>query len=537
VSGAVDAVFAPDAHRGPVVLGSFTAGPVARRVAERLGRAALIAPRDRRIADLPGAVAGQRSALVCLLEREMTLETVTGIIERSLVLRLPFGLLPVPEDDATADRLVASLGRAPRRYPHRSALYCDFVDEWTGPADNRYGRAGSTRFMALLADGVEVAVVHAHGNGGDFRVGEHVLCVKVGRRPGGTATARHLPCWGSGPCRLDHRPGFLAFHGPRAVRARIAAFLSCATVQTADGMLDPADLFVTHLRRAPETEAVLASLRINLATPEVGTAVLRALDAGRPVGRVALQLNSLSRYGPPSFVCLGDPEVRACAPPPAAPTDRPAAAGVAAVDPAAVRPAAAPRRRWTEPAALLFAADLLADLNPARRAVRRALQRASAGSPTEEDALDQRLLSELSRHADRLPNLAAVWGRRCVRDLGGATTAALCHRCGTMAAEETWRSMLYRDCTRTVRRCPVHGVLTDRPAGPWPAAAWLSVDPQGVGTIGGGMGPNARIAVVPIGGPARRLVLGRPHHGPLTVVAVAGGRFALAAGLTGLAAP
>ena len=295
------------------------------------------------------------------------------------------------------------------------------------------------------------------------------------------------------------------------------AFLSCATVQTADGLLDSADLFATHLLRGPDTEVVLASLRINFGTPEMGAAVMRALAHGQPVGEVALRINSLSAYGPASFVCLGDPEVRV----PARAVSRTAAdaAWASRAPVLGPAPASAPR--------LLFAADLLADLGTTSSSTRQALRLAAGrgGSADDLSALDRQLLTALVHHADRLADLVGVWSARCLPD--GKHAPAACPRCSGAAIEETWSSALYRGYARMLRRCRVHGVLAEQPTGAWPGPDWLATDADGIGILRSDLRPTTQLALVPPSGP-----LG----GLSSVLAVADGHFAVAHGIAGLAA-
>ena len=214
----------PNAARSecPRVIGTAASAQLATQAAARLGRPLTITAPGQPLVDALRSAPGRGSALVCLAEPEFTLAAVNELIDQSVRLRRPVGLLPVPPDEAAAADMVAKFGREPRTYPHRAALYCDFVAEWRESDDQRYGRVTSTQFMSRLAEGVDAAVIHAHGNGGDFRVGDHVLCVKVGRPADAIATARHLPCWGSRPVPArpqDDFPGLSrAWRAPGAHR-------------------------------------------------------------------------------------------------------------------------------------------------------------------------------------------------------------------------------------------------------------------------------------------------------------------------------
>ncbi|MGF1431535.1 hypothetical protein, partial [Kitasatospora sp. LaBMicrA B282] len=329
------------AARGGLVLGCGSATELARCYAQALGRRFQELPADRPVAEALAAADRTESVLVVLPEPGCDLATVTRLVETARRHRIRFGLLPLSADPTEALHLVvrswaAQVAPAPD-HAHRTMLYCDFRREApAGPALS-YGSDGSEEFVTRLREGAQAVVLHSHGNGADFRVGSHVLCLQVDRlrpepaRPG----ERHLPCQGGGGCRLAHKTSFRAFHGAAALRARLLVLLSCSAYQPADGLLDARFQLSRTLLYGPHVAGFVASTRINHGTVQLGVAVERLLDQGASLGEVALRINLLAGEGLASYVCVGDPELAA----PPAPA-RPAPARTAATRPEPARAAA-----------------------------------------------------------------------------------------------------------------------------------------------------------------------------------------------------
>ncbi|MEU7524214.1 hypothetical protein AB0A74_00610 [Saccharothrix sp. NPDC042600] len=261
------------------------------------------------------AVADARgSVLVMLPEKEFDFATANQLMRDSVALRLPVGVVPLPADPDAATETVARVvtrWRAPEPAGSRLALYCDFQDAAPAQCPWAFGWKDSDAFLDRLRSGVQAAVLHSHGNGADFRVGKHVLCVQAGtlRPPTGRRGGRFLPCQGGGDCRLDHHTEFVAFHGANAVRARLVVMLSCSAYQPYDGLLEPQFQFAHAMVSAGgHTAGLVASTRINRQPPQLGLAVARLLDAGASLGEIAMRINLLSPQSP-SYLCVGDPDL------------------------------------------------------------------------------------------------------------------------------------------------------------------------------------------------------------------------------------
>ncbi|SEF23479.1 hypothetical protein SAMN05421837_102201 [Amycolatopsis pretoriensis] len=273
-----------------------------------------VADRTQWSRSVEGIAAAHDSALVLLPEDEFDFSTANALMRDGVTYRLPIGVLPVPGESRAARDLTTRAvehWRRPDHSAHRLALYCDFRSEPPTRTAWAFGSAGSDEFVERLRTGVEAVVLHSHGNGADFRVGKHVLCHQAdSSRPArGRSGERFLPCQGGGPCRLEHRTEFTAFHGVGAVRARLVVVLSCSAFQPADGMLQPRFQFAGGmLSRAGHAAGLVASTRINHQTPRLGVAVARLLDDGAPLGEVAMRINLLSS-APPSYLCVGDPDL------------------------------------------------------------------------------------------------------------------------------------------------------------------------------------------------------------------------------------
>lgn len=297
------------------MVGWADAAAAAARYAEATSRPVKpVSGRDEWSALATAAAGAYRSVFVLIREREFDFSTANQLMRDGARLRLPIGVLPLPEDpgeaDALLDRTLAH--RDAPESAHRLALYCDF--RATPPAEVpwAFGSAGSGEFIGQLRSGVDAVVLHSHGNGADFRVGDHVLCAQADafKPERGRAGDRCLPCQAGGACRLDHKNGFVAFHGVGAVRARLMVLLSCSAYQPSDGLLEPRFQFARRMiSHGGHTAGLVASTRINHQTPQLGVAVARLLDQGVPLGELAMRVNLLSS-APPSYLCLGDPELR-----------------------------------------------------------------------------------------------------------------------------------------------------------------------------------------------------------------------------------
>ncbi|MFI9275833.1 hypothetical protein ACIGXM_34815 [Kitasatospora sp. NPDC052896] len=448
---------------GGLVIGQGSAGELAHRYAEALGRPFLaVEDSDQALRALDLAAARDGSAFVLLAELELGFREVNALMGRGRELNLPVGVLPLPADPAEAAALVdraATLHAPTPRHRHRSLYYTDF--RRTPPAERPgvYGSAQSGEFVEQLRSGAEAVVLHSHGNGADFRVGEHVLCLQVdGLRPApARAGERFLPCQGGGPCRLDHKSGFQAFHGARAVRARLLVLLSCSAYQPHDGLLGARFQLSQQLLRGAHVAGVVASTRINHGTPQLGVAVAQLLQEGASLGEVALRVNRLSAQGPASYVCLGDPDLVL---PPAGATERPAQAPVAAAAPVrtATTPARAAVRPWQSTVDLLFATEFAAATDSTRLSGRLAEAAVAAmRAPASATKLDTALLRVLAAAPEE------AWQQLCLPT--GSRPDGQCPACGGPVTETAYAAVLHPAYRRTVRRCAVHGLLSDTPAG------------------------------------------------------------------------
>lgn len=425
-----------------------------------------------------------RSVLIVLDEAVFTFNRVNYLIAASCEFNVPIGVLPLCADRAKANlflkRLLArAAGR--RKYSHRTALYSDFVDRWPehfAIPGSMFGVANSADFIDCIKAGTEAAVLHSHGNGADFRIGTSVLCVQVNsaHRARGRPGEKYLPCQGGGPCRLGHKASFTAFHGPEAVRSRLLVLLSCSTHHPQDGLLDQRFLFSTALLEGEHTEGIVGSIRINFGTPELGLAVMRALDAGLTLGQIALQINKISPYGPPSYLCVGDPELSLARNTSGlSKSGHPASPG----HPGRNVPQGGSVLQSDAAVPYLFAADLLTACSS--RTVQKGLlalpeRLRSAGlhglgGRSFDHRLDRDLAHALadilvSAVADR-DGFQPPWWRLCTT-AATSDSAERCPVCARKVTQQSMRSQLYQRYHRIVRRCPQHGVLLDRPAtGEW----------------------------------------------------------------------
>ncbi|MGW3461835.1 hypothetical protein ACWDE9_20565 [Streptomyces olivaceoviridis] len=420
-----------------------------------------------------------RSVFLLAPERDLDFPTVGRLIEQGRAARLPIGLLPLPDDPDEAGRAVRRAERqaagAGRAYRHRTALYCDFRPEPPSPDPSAHGSGQADAFMARLTDGVEGLVLHSHGNGADFRVGNHVLCLRVGpKAPApGEPGERFLPCQAGGVCRLDHKTGFVAYHGADAVRARLVVMLSCSAYQPHGGLLGARFQLSQNLMRGEDVAAVVASVRINHGTPQLGVAVDRLLREGASVGEVALRINRLAPADAASYVCLGDPDLTLSrlptTTPGAATAATPAAPATASAGPytAPGRDPAAPAARRRSgptpqgPVDLLFAADLAASQG--------AVTTAAALAAAATDAIRGPATPRFDRHVARMLARAVddgdrpAWHPLCTSTGEGAGPP--CPLCGGPTVEEEHASRLYAGYLRRLTLCPTHAVVRDVPAG------------------------------------------------------------------------
>jgi hypothetical protein len=244
------------------------------------------------------------------------------VIRASCQLDLPVGVLPLDAGPTGALAAIRSVTQLPQDpvYTHRVALYSDFFGTPPGaatPAMPLFGETTSEPFLDWLTTGTEAVVLHVHGNGADLRVGTEVLCVQVGadRPTQAKPDERYLPCQGGGRCRLEHKTSFRAFHGPSVMRSRLVVLLSCSGFHPSDGLLDDRFTFSGALRKGNHVRGVITSTMINFGTPELAVATMATLDAGATLGELASKINRVPGYGPPSYLCLGDPDLRLNGPP------------------------------------------------------------------------------------------------------------------------------------------------------------------------------------------------------------------------------
>ncbi|MFI5907235.1 hypothetical protein [Dactylosporangium sp. NPDC051541] len=244
------------------------------------------------------------SALVVVPGEELTYAAVEALLDVSVEVGTPVGVLPIGRDG----RLPGSRPQPAPPAPRAAAMYCHFRSRFD--CEVEYGREEAREFLTRLTGGVEAAVFHAHGNGADLEVGSHVFCVQVDHlrgkpRPGDLT----LLCQVGGPCRLEHLP-LTAYWGASAMQARIVVLLSCWGYHPADGVLNPEVLFGTALLRGSTVEAFVASTRVTFNTPELAQATLAFLELGGTVGELTMLLNRFPGTATPPYICIGDPDVR-----------------------------------------------------------------------------------------------------------------------------------------------------------------------------------------------------------------------------------
>jgi hypothetical protein len=306
---------APPPGTGGAVVGVGAASDFAEHLATALERPVATVSRLSDAGRAIKAASRHSSTFILLPRRLLTYAAARELIEISCELDHPIGLLPL---DAGINEMADGIARrwippsAPPVFPHRIALYCDFRTIAPPGFPLFAGADHSERFIQWLREGTEGVVMHVHGNGADFRVGRHVLCRQVGadRPVRGRADESHLPCQAGGRCRLEHKTSFDAFHGPSAVRARLLVLLSCAAFHPADGLLDARFVFAEALLSGDHVRGVVTSSMINFGTAELAVATAASLDAGATLGTIASRINALAGHGPPSYFCLGDPELR-----------------------------------------------------------------------------------------------------------------------------------------------------------------------------------------------------------------------------------
>ncbi|WP_128378884.1 hypothetical protein [Streptomyces cavernae] len=484
-------------HSGGLVIGWGTGGDLARSYADALGRPFLAVSGGREWPRAAIAAAESGSGFVVLPEEDFDFGTAGMLFEHGRNMNLPVGVLPLPMDRTEAAFLVArawALRRLHRPFAHRTALYCDFRSGPPGGLPDAYGSAQAGQFLELLRTGVEAVVLHSHGNGADFRVGSHVLCLQAdpSRPAPGRQGEKFLPCQGGGHCRLDHKTGFVAFHGASAVRTRLMVMLSCSAYQPHGGLLDPRFQFSRRLLTGRDTVGLVASTRINHGTPQLGVAVATLLRNGASLGEVALRVNALSAGGPPSYLCVGDPDLTLTATsdphlaqdhdpvPRRAGRRRPGAR-----TPPAPPPGSGPERAGPHPSSadspisgprplepaprLLFASDMAAhngDVGAARLLAEAGVRaiRTQSVLPVSDRRLARSLADWVAaRTADATgvgPDEPA-WAHLCVP--AGSRQSAPCPQCARPVVTREHRSPLYRDYRRLVRRCTVDGLLADVP--------------------------------------------------------------------------
>ncbi|MCU7822126.1 hypothetical protein [Kitasatospora sp. DSM 101779] len=352
-----------------LVLGHAGAAGAARAHAAALGRPFRPTASRQELVEAVAAAAGT-PAFVLAPEAELDLGLTGELAETGRAHAVRLGVLPLPPDPAAAARLLDRSARAAGagpRHPHRTLHYCDFRREPVPGPRHSYGSDSSDEFIARLVEGAEAVVLHGHGNGADFRVGRHVLCLQADllRPAPGHPGEQYLPCQGGGPCRLEHKTGFRAFHGAGAVRSRLLVLLSCSAWQPSGGLLGPRFQLARRLLDGPHLAGFVASTRINHGTPQLGAAVERLLDTGAPLGEVALRINLLAGEGLASYVCVGDPELRI---PAGAATTKAPAAGTRTAARGTARPAPVP----AAPSVAVAVADTPGPDDP--RAARRLVQ-------------------------------------------------------------------------------------------------------------------------------------------------------------------
>jgi hypothetical protein len=455
-----------------VVIGWGCAGEPAEAYARKQGRPFAVYPdRAAALSDLTRLCTRHRSVLVVAPEPDVDFAGINALMSASLSARVPVGVLPLPEDPTARAVLLNQVTRltdaAPR--PTSTVLYCDFSHEPPADLPHAHGSGQARAFMEKLVGGVDALVLHSHGNGADFRVGDQVLCLGVGagapRR--GSAGEHFLPCQGGGACRLDHKKGFVAYHGAAAVNARLVVMLSCSAYQPHGGVLDARFQFSQHLLRAGRVAAVVASSRINHGTPQLGVAVTRLLEDGASMGEVALRINRLAAEGTASYVCLGDPDLTLpdrnmiSGSGPTSGRSKPLPTAATTVSLATAAPSApdvvpSPARDVD----LLFAADLAARIGSISTAA--ALAQAASSRPAVTSRFDH-LITRIVARSLADTGADPFWQALC-RPVD-RRPGEPCPLCARDTQEETYAALLYANYQRRVSWCPEHGMVRDDSAG------------------------------------------------------------------------
>jgi hypothetical protein len=450
-----------DPGRG-LVVGVGSGRAAATAFAERLGRpCTLLDDSARPWSMIKGA---HSSVFLFLPERELDIRFASQWIAATGSSGVPTGVFPVPDDPiraASAAARLAGLRLRARAYPRAVATYCDFVEH--GPADRPsfFGRREASDFLEALEHGADMVVFQGHGNGADFRVGEHALCVQADRlRPApGQSGERFLPCQAGGPCRLEHK-SMRSFVGAERFHARAVVLISCWAFSLADGPIDPRFLFGSALLAGDHVQSVVASYRVHYNTPELSVAAHEFLAAGGDLGSLARGLNAIDEDRG-SYLCFGDPDLFVRAEPEARIVRRAALDGLGEAG-ASVAMALSHARR------LSFAADCVDRMAPSATSVTRRLRDAAAARV---DGAVDFALRDLDGVVARV--LAEAWQRTGItlaeawlpsfRLRDRAPTGGTCPACAEPFVLESHESTVYRDLGRRLLVCGCHLPLADLP--------------------------------------------------------------------------
>ena len=273
---------------------------VAGGLAERLGRTPV---NLRSLGDIHG-VADAESLMLVVPWDGIDSALLAELPVRATYCGLSAGLLPAELHAAVTARGDAE--PSGRVWAYTMDLDVGRLD--VGPGVALFGEAGVAEFLEEVEAGAEAALFNTHGNGFDMRVGDRIVCARIGADPVDGA----LPCFAGGGCLRGAGPVAdpSRYIDPRKLRAEVLILDSCWSVMPRDGLYSAGHGVCEVALRSGTTQAVLAPTQIQSTTPARFASILARYLAGEALGRIALAINgdSLAAAGePPSWIVIGDP--------------------------------------------------------------------------------------------------------------------------------------------------------------------------------------------------------------------------------------
>jgi len=244
---------------------------------------------------------GEPSLFAFVPAASLTIDRTMRLARSSCRASVRLGVMPVPphaDDWAFVVSRLLALEIANEK-PATIAMYDDAQGDVAG------------KVLEHLRNGVDALVFRGHGNGCDLRMGSSVLCEQADELASTSRTAlRCLPCHAGGHC-LRERDDAAEFVGAASVRARVVLLLSCWSVLPADGLFEPVHGFATALFRGGSVAAVVGSVTLVDHVDDITRSCAEAWQGGMSLGDLTLALNDSLEDHPPSYLCVGDPEMTA----------------------------------------------------------------------------------------------------------------------------------------------------------------------------------------------------------------------------------